>query len=97
MKITPMSLRDFYKQHGHDLTCDQLLEMIKQLGPGITVGKVINIALAEDISSPATTFKKLKELESAELIKSEIPPNDTRCRQLAITEKGLSRLKEWGK
>jgi len=94
---SPLSVMDFYRAKGLDLTCDQILAMIKELGPGTTVEKVVDVADEEGISSRATTFKKLKALEKAGFISSIIPEDDQRYRLLAVSRKGRDRLQGWGR
>lgn len=95
--MSPLQLARFYAKSPIDLKGDQVLETISKLGPGSPlVGEVVTTCHMSNISSPATTYKKLDELETLGLIGSRTP-NDARCRQVFITEQGRKRLQAWGK
>lgn len=94
--MKPLSLAAFYNKKGLDLTCDQILELINDLGPQALIGPVVSIAHSRGISSQATTFKKMKALEVYGLIKTLVDKKDNRCRRVSITKAGLDRLKGWG-
>lgn len=96
MVINPVALADYYAKSPVDLKADQVLEVVSKLGPCVTVGIVIDTCHATNICSPATTHKKLNELEVLGLITSRVP-HDARCRELSITKRGRERLQTWGR
>lgn len=96
MVLSPVALADFYQKSPVDLKADQVLEVVSKLGPCAMVGLIVDTCHATHICSPATTHKKLNELETLGLITSRIP-YDARCRELNITKRGRERLQTWGK
>jgi DNA-binding MarR family transcriptional regulator len=76
---------------------DQVLALIADQGPKVTVGAIVHAAYEKGVSSPATTHKKINQLVEHELIRRAGDSKDHRKRFLTIAAKGSSRLEGWGK
>ena len=78
----------------HKLTMQEeyVLGMINELEP-ISTTRILNLAEKQDVMSPATTHKYLKNLERKKLI-HKIKAEDRRMHEMATTGKGLIVLEE---
>jgi DNA-binding MarR family transcriptional regulator len=94
--MKPQDLLNYYKDSSLDLTADQVLQELINLGP-TAVQPVIMACEAKKISSPATTYKKIDELEASGMIYKGVDPKDSRIRILSVCVKGEERIKKWGK
>ena len=78
----------------HKLTMQEeyVLGIINELEP-ISTTRILNLAEKQDVMSPATTHKYLKNLERKKLI-HKIKAEDRRMHEMATTGKGLVILEE---
>ena len=78
----------------HKLTMQEeyVLGIINELEP-ISTTRILNLAEKQDVMSPATTHKYLKNLERKKLI-HKIKAEDRRMHEMATTGKGLIVLEE---
>jgi DNA-binding MarR family transcriptional regulator len=95
--MSPLQLASFYAKSAIDFKGDQVLEVISKLGPKTLVGEIVGTCNKNNIASPATTHKKLTELEARGFVTSRVPSSDYRCREVSITKRGTERLQNWGK
>lgn len=94
--MKPQSLVKYYKKNGLDLVADQVLQEVVLKHP-VRVQQIVTSCLAKGISSQATTHKKLNDLTKVGLLSKQVDLYDNRVHILQVTEKGLLRLKKWGK
>ena len=78
----------------HKLTMQEeyVLGIINELEP-ISTTRILNLAEKQDVMSPATTHKYLKNLERKKLI-YKIKAEDRRMHEMATTGKGTIFLEE---
>jgi len=78
----------------HKLTMQEeyVLGIINELEP-ISTMRILNLANKQDVMSPATAHKYLKNLERKKLI-HKIKAEDRRMHEMATTGKGLIVLEE---
>ena len=78
----------------HKLTMQEeyVLGIINELEP-ISTMRILNLAEKQDVMSPATTHKYLKNLERKKLI-HKIKAEDRRMHEMATTGKGTIFLEE---
>lgn len=78
----------------HKLTMQEeyVLGIINELEP-ISTTRILNLANKQDVMSPATAHKYLKNLERKKLI-HKIKAEDRRMHEMATTGKGLIVLEE---
>jgi DNA-binding MarR family transcriptional regulator len=100
--VKPLDVFNYYNGSGVypgsclDLIGDQILEYLCQY-KDIRTQLFVNSCYSCGLSSPATTYAKLEQMEEQGLILKIIDKNDTRVRLLMATEKGRNRIKNWGK
>ena len=71
---------------------EYVLGIINELEP-ISTTRILNLAEKQDVMSPATTHKYLKNLERKKLV-HVIKAEDRRMHEMATTGKGLIVLEE---
>lgn len=78
----------------HKLTMQEeyVLGIINELEP-ISTTRILNLAEKQNVMSPATTHKYLKQIERKKLI-HKIKAEDRRMHEMATTGKGLIVLEE---
>jgi Fe2+ or Zn2+ uptake regulation protein len=71
---------------------EYVLGMVRALEP-ISTTRILNLAEKQDVMSPATTHKYLKQIERKKLI-HKVKSDDQRMYEFATTGRGLSFLEE---
>lgn len=81
-------------RHKHHIIMQEeyILGMVSALQP-ISTTRILNLAEKQDVMSPATTHKYLKQLQRKKFVHT-VKGEDSRVREFAPTGKGLVLLEE---
>jgi DNA-binding MarR family transcriptional regulator len=79
-------------KHKLSMPEEYVLGMVRALEP-ISTTRILNLAEKQDVMSPATTHKYLKQIERKKLI-HKVKSEDQRMYEFATTGRGLSFLEE---
>ena len=94
--MTPKETFRFMQDKKMDFKEMMLLEQLETYPKEVLTQQVINDAMKEKISSPATTYKYLARLKRRKFAKDvTIKDQDERCHYIVIAEAGKELLKEW--
>ena len=94
--MTPKQAFRFMQDKKMDFKELMLLEQMTTYAEHVLTQSVVNDALREKISSPATTHKYLARLSRRKFIKDVyIKGQDQRCHYIAVTDLGINLIKEW--
>ena len=94
--MTPKQTFRFMKDKNLDFKELMLLEQMTTYPKEVLTQQLVNDAMKENISSPATTHKYVAKLKRRRLIKDvHVKDQDARCHYIAVTDAGISLIKEW--
>jgi DNA-binding MarR family transcriptional regulator len=94
--MTPKQAFRFMKAKKVDFKELMLLEQMASYPKEVLTQQLVNDALLEKISSPATTHKYLARFKRRRFVKDvKHKGQDQRCHYIVVTDEGKSLLKEW--
>ena len=94
--MTPKQAFRFMQDKKMDFKELMLLEQMTTYAEHVLTQSVVNDALREKISSPATTHKYLARLSRRKFIKDVyIKGQDQRCHYIVVTDAGRDLIREW--
>jgi DNA-binding PadR family transcriptional regulator len=94
--MTPKQAFRFMQTKKLDFRALMLLEQMASYPKEVLTQQLVNDAIQEKISSPATVYKYLARLKRRKYIKDITHKGqDQRCHYIVVTDEGKSLLKEW--
>ena len=94
--MTPKQAFRFMQDNKMDFKELMLLEQMTTYPKEILTQQLVNDALREKISSPATTHKYLARLKRRKYVKDiRVKDQDERCHYIAVTDAGRDLIGEW--
>jgi Fe2+ or Zn2+ uptake regulation protein len=95
--MRPLKIMQLQKDYGLDLIGACILDHVSQPKKVLNKKHIVGPLDIQGVSSPATTYKYLDQLERLGFITQGTDQRDTRATAVAITNKGLQYLTKWGK